>query len=110
MLHHSQLGGLTLPDKGAFGDQCTTNAPGDRGRYSGITQIDAGSLNIGFGNCNIRFGLFLSRNCVGILLLAHRIGFYQRLVTFGQSSGLRYVGLGTGLTGFGAGRHGSIGR
>ena len=108
LLDDGQFGGIALPHQRAFSDQRAANTARNRRRHGGIAQRDAGGLHIGLAHGHIGSRLFFGGHGVGIVLLADGIGFDQRLVALGQRGGLGQIGLGTRLTGLGAGNSGSV--
>ena len=103
LLDQRQLRGLALTHQGTFGDQRAADATRNRCRDRGVAQVDVRRLHAGAADRDIGLGGFPCCHGVGIFLLAHCVGFDQRLVSLGQRLGLASVGLGARQAGFGAG-------
>ena len=107
-MDNCQLGGFGCADQRALGHQRLSDTPGNRGVDRRVVQIDLCRLRCGLGRGQVGFGLLLGGDQGGVFLLAHRIGFHQRLVALHLGAGLGQIGLALGDAGLGAVQRGAV--
>ncbi|MDT4842860.1 hypothetical protein FQZ97_767750 [compost metagenome] len=106
LLHHGQLGGVALADQCAFGDQRAADAARDGRGDIGVALVDLGGLQQRAVGGHVGVGRLGGGHGRRVFLLAHGVGFDQRLVAVGQCLGLHGVGFGAGQGGLGVLRGG----
>ncbi|MNP13620.1 hypothetical protein D3C76_1059080 [compost metagenome] len=102
LLDQRQRRGFVLPHQRAFGDQRAADAPGNRRRHRGITQVQFRSLHGGFAGGDVGSGLPRGGPGVVVVLAADGVAFDQLGVTLFLQPGLERIGLGLAQRGVGA--------
>ncbi|MNH09964.1 hypothetical protein D3C79_694270 [compost metagenome] len=96
LLDGRQRRGFVLPHQGAFGDQGTADASGNRRGDGGVAQVELGPLQGGLGRGDIGVGLQEGGAGVVMVLAADRIDTDQFAIALVLQAGLEQRGFGAG--------------
>ncbi|MNL16898.1 hypothetical protein D3C87_1379620 [compost metagenome] len=102
LLNQRQWRGFVLAHQRAFGDQRTTDAPGNRRGDGGVAEVQFCPVDSGFVGGDIGGGVPNGDPGVVVVLAADGIAFDQLGVSLFQQLGLKRIGLGLAQRGFGA--------